>query len=166
MTPSSFPTNFDELSKNSRHFDVKINDSILEPLVFIDNGKNNNYIARLAGRKFIRGRETIAYAISLEHDYVMKENIAYPLPRGINKIVYSFLFNKEEEQLSIADLIRIARTKHAPINIHFSESIFSQGKDYAKSEGKNYHAPSLLNATLYQYQSEGVYWITHNIKKK
>ena len=165
MNSPSLPTTFHELIINSSHFKVEINDSVLEPLALIDLNEEGEYTVNLAGRKFIRGEEKVGYTASLQHDYVIIGDTAHPLPRGIVQIVQEFFFSDGANSLSISKIIRITRTKSPPIDIRFSKEIFKRGKDHAKQEGSNYHAPESLHATLYQYQKEGIFWITNNLRK-
>lgn len=158
------PSSFHELISLAEPLKLKINNSVLDPVLLFDNKGDAGIKVELAGKRIFRGECTYYKAPSIFHDYVLREGIVYPLPNGIVRELAELLGGYAKEYLSIADIIKIARLDDTGFDLDFSPSVFCSGKESAGSDNFSYHAPDTLNANLYPYQTEGVKWIVSNLK--
>ena len=90
----------------------------------------------------------------MNHDWVSLENVIYPLPRDIKKIVKNFIKN-EKESMTFSDTLDLYQNRKSDLNIIFNENIFMSANVSANKFSKNFKING-LQAKLYSYQSKGV----------
>ena len=88
----NLPSSFQKIYSPSN---VQIKTEIIEPFIELKS-ENIEIKIHLGGFIFIKQKKIKCFALSMNHDWVSLENVIYPLPRDIKKIVKNFIKNEKE----------------------------------------------------------------------
>lgn len=161
---SELPIDFVKLKMEADAAGLDIVDTVLEPVLSISvNQADGSLLVQLAGHRYARGQEQLIFALSVHHNYVISNNLAFPLPRDICLNISKYLVRNSEKALSMADAIRLKQDLSQEIETRFDPEIFRGGSQVADLYSTDFKVSPLLNASLYPYQVSGVGWLTKTL---
>ena len=137
---------------------LEVSRRIIDPIVLVERSELG-ITARLAGRRFVRGKEEIYPAHSNFHNWVLDQHTVRPLPNDIIEIFTIIFGKKENDRISYADVRRQIGLENSDLELRLSPSILTSGAAIAAQYTDNISIEG-LNAQLYPYQAKGVKWMT------
>jgi SNF2 family DNA or RNA helicase len=162
---SNLPLKFSDLIKNPTSFGLQPMEQVVEPILYFDSLESGEVVLKLAGKRLLRGKEVLLFAPSFHHDYVVSGAIAYPLPQDISEFIKSNVQIDDEHNISTAKVVSLKNKEFEGLELRFAEAFSMPSKETATSLAEGFRLSDSLNAKLFQYQLEGVAWISHNLKK-
>ena len=130
---------------------------VIEPCLKLRRS-DPGFTAELFGRRFVNGEEILLPAISLQHNWVLDDEVIRPLPRDVPELLTELLPKNYEGTLSFIEVLELLRNEECPITIKADESVYTPGKVEAEKFKGRFDVPG-LNADLYPYQARGVEWM-------
>lgn len=153
---SQLPANYRDLTK-ILPVGLEVSRRIIDPIVLVERSELG-ITARLAGRRFVRGKEEIYPAPSNFHNWVLDQHTVRPLPNDTIEIFTRIFGKKENDLISYSDVRRQIGLENSDLELRLSPSTLTSGSTTAAQYPDEISIEG-LNAQLYPYQAKGVKWM-------
>jgi len=157
---SSLPRSFDDICMNLPE-GFSISERVIDPAIVIDK-VDSHIVARLAGKRIVRGAEHFYFAPSNHHSWVVDGEIIRPIPRDVSNVFGQKLQGLDPDNLRYSDAIRLMRDTGTTMDVEPSDTFRKAGKVAAEEFDDKIVVPG-LTATLFPYQARGVRWMWETI---
>jgi SNF2 family DNA or RNA helicase len=151
-----FPLNYSDI-KNNLPCGYIYSDIIIDGVVLITR-QGSDYKCTLAGKISSKGNIRHIPVHQSGANYIIDNNIIYPLPNDIYIFYKRLIEGLDEELLTFPNILKILHCNQSALEIICDPSIYES----ASKKSFNYTEKNLipeLKADLYKYQDQGVSWM-------
>lgn len=136
---------------------LRMSERVLDPVVIVEK-REGRLVAKLAGRRVVRGGEHIIPAPGNNFDWVLDGNIIRPLPKDAPEALIAKL--GPDPSLGVGyGVLRKQLTESDPdLELKLSDAVLETGTSAAAKRSEEIEIKG-LEAKLYPYQAKGVAWM-------
>ncbi len=154
--PKSLPSKFLNLPEILPD-GIRISERVIEPLAIIDK-EDGRLVAKLAGRRIVKGEERVVLAFGNEFNWVLDDKTIRPLPYDAVDALASVLHPGDDEVVSYDRVLQQLNDADCDLKIRVTEAALQSGSSAALDFPEHLEVPG-LQAKLYPYQAKGIAWM-------
>lgn len=162
VDPASLSESFDDL-RSAVPDGFSLSERVVDPIILLQR-EGARIVARLAGRRMLRGAEVIMAAPSNAHTWVVDGAVLRPLPSDIPKEFDQVLSGADPRDLSYASALALIRLKSDAFRVKALEEVLNSGKIAAEDLLPEIEIHG-LKADLFPYQARGVRWMWETLRR-
>ncbi|MDV7141766.1 DEAD/DEAH box helicase [Tropicimonas sp. TH_r6] len=158
---NSLPEKFAELPDTLPE-GILLSGRVLDPVVIIDK-ENGKLVAKMAGRRRVKGKEKLIFAFGNQFDWVLDDKTIRPLPRDAAELLEASLDLDHNGSVGYGQLRQYIASSDGSLSIQQTEAVEQSGTESASRYPDELRMPG-LNADLYPYQAKGVAWMWETVE--
>lgn len=153
----SLPSKFSDLPEILPE-GIRMSERVIEPLAIIDK-EDGRLVAKLAGRRIVKGEERVVLAFGNEFNWVLDDKTIRPLPYDAVDALASVLHPDDNEVVAYDRVLQQLNDDESDLKIQATEAALQPGSSAALDFPEHLEVRG-LQATLYPYQAKGIAWMS------
>lgn len=141
---------------------IRLSARVLDPVVIIDK-EDGNLVAKMAGRRTVKGVEKLILAFGNQYDWVLDDKTIRPLPHDAAELLKASMDVDHDGSVGYGQLRQHIATSDGSLSIQLTDAAGQSGTESAAQYPDELKMPG-LNADLYPYQAKGVAWMWETVQ--
>lgn len=141
---------------------IRVSGRVLDPVVIIDK-EDGKLVAKMAGRRTVKGKEKLILAFGNEFDWVLDDKTIRPLPHDAEELLKASMDVDHDGSVGYGQLRQHIASSDGSLSIQLTDAAGQSGSVSASRYPDELKMPG-LNADLYPYQAKGVAWMWETVQ--